>query len=87
MVVFLNMVWQIAKDKTANTILRTLKQFFAYHGCPEILKSDNEKELLMILLPIIYKANTIKFIHRRPYHTQSQGSVEEFNKIYTECIH
>ena len=25
------------KDKTANTILRTLKQFFKYHGWPEIL--------------------------------------------------
>ena len=35
---------KIAKYKTANTILRTLKQFFTYHGCPEILKSDNGNE-------------------------------------------
>ena len=45
-----------------------------------------EKNLLMILLPIIYNANKIKFIHGRPYHAQSQGSVEAFN-IYTECTH
>ena len=38
-----------------------------------------EKNLLMILLPIIYKANKIKFIQERRYHAQSQGSVELFN--------
>ena len=37
---------KIAKDKTANTILRTLKQFFTYHGCPEVLQSDNGKEFV-----------------------------------------
>ena len=41
----------------------------------------------MILLPIIYIANKIKFIHRRPYHPQRQGSVEAFNKwIENELI-
>ena len=39
-----------------------------------------EKNLLMILLLIIYKANKIKFIQGRSYHPQSQGSVEPFNK-------
>ena len=34
----------------------------------------------MILLPIIYKVNKIKFIHERPYHFRSQGSVKEFYK-------
>ena len=34
----------------------------------------------MILLPIIYKANKIKFINGRPYHPQCQGSIEVFNK-------
>ena len=35
---------KIAKDKKANTIQRTLKQFSTYHGCPEILQSDHGKE-------------------------------------------
>ena len=35
---------KIAKDKAPDTILRTLKQFFTYHGCPEILKSDHFKK-------------------------------------------
>ena len=39
-----------------------------------------EKDLLMIILPIIFKANKIKFIHGRPYHPKSKGSVEAFNK-------
>ena len=45
-----------------------------------------EKNLLMILLPIIYKANKIKFIHGRPYHPQSQGSVEVFNKYIQNAL-
>ena len=45
-----------------------------------------EKNLLMILLPIIYKANKIKFIHGRPYHPQSQGSIEAFNKYIQNAL-
>ena len=37
---------KITKNKTVNTILRTLKQFFMYHGCPEILQSDNGEEFV-----------------------------------------
>ena len=40
----------------------------------------------MILLPIIYKANKIKIIHGRPYHPQSQGSVEAFNKYIQNAL-
>ena len=77
---------KIAKDKTANQILRTLKQFFTYHGCPGYCSLTMEKNLLMILLPIIYKANKIKFIHGGPYHPQSQGSVEAFNKYIQNAL-
>ena len=40
----------------------------------------------MILLPIIHKANKIKFIHGRPYNPQSQGSVEAFNKYIQNAL-
>ena len=45
-----------------------------------------EKNLLMILLPIIYKENKIKFIHGRSYHPQSQGSVEAFIKYIQNAL-
>ena len=45
-----------------------------------------EKNLLLILLPIIYKANKIKFIHRRPNHPQSQGLVEALNKYIMNAV-
>ena len=45
-----------------------------------------EKNLLIILLPIIYKANKIKFIYGRLYHPQSQGSVEAFNKYIQNAL-
>ena len=44
---------KIVKGKTINTILRSLKQFFMYYGCPEILQSDDGKESATIRLPII----------------------------------
>ena len=45
-----------------------------------------EKNLLMILLPIIYKANKLKFINEKPYHPQSQRSVEVFDKYIQNAI-
>ena len=33
----------------------------------------------MIILLIIYKVIELKFINGRPYHPQSQGSVDAFN--------
>ena len=39
-----------------------------------------ENNFLMILLKVIYKANKIKFMNWRPYHPQSQGYGEAFNK-------
>ena len=40
----------------------------------------------MKLLQIIYKANKIKFIHGRPYHLQSQGSVEALYKYIQNSL-
>ena len=40
----------------------------------------------MVLLPIMYKANKIKFINGILYHLQSQGSVEAFNKYIRSAL-
>ena len=45
-----------------------------------------KKNLLMILLRIIYRANKVKSIHGRPYHPQSQGSVEAFSKYIQNAL-
>ena len=34
----------------------------------------------------IYQKTTKKFIHGRPYHPQSQGSVEAFNKYIQNAL-
>ena len=58
-----------------------------YHGCPEILQSDNGKEFVNDTITNYYfKANKIKYIHGRPYHPQSQGSVEAFNKYIQNAL-
>ena len=43
-----------------------------------------QKNLLMILYQLFIKQ--IKFIHGRPYHPQSQGSVEAFNKYIQNTL-
>ena len=71
---------KLVKNKSADLILLTIKNFFTFYGFPEILQSDNEKEFVNQEVENYLSKNNIKFIHGRPYHPQSQGSVEAFNK-------
>ena len=44
------------------------------------MQSDNGKKFVNQKVENYLSKNNIKFIHGRPYHLQSQGSVEAFNK-------
>ena len=77
---------KIAKGKTANTILSSLKLFLYVSWKLRYYSLTMEKNLLIILLLIIYKANKIKFIHEKLFHPQSQGSIEAFNKYIQNAL-
>ena len=65
----------VLSDKSATTVLRAIKACIATHGKPESLKTDNGSELKMYL-----SKNRIHRICSSPYHPQSQGAVEAFNR-------
>ena len=79
--------WEkLAKDKIENTILRTLDQFFTYHGYLEILQSDNENNLIIILWPNIYIANKIKIIYRNLITNKIRDQQRHLELIHNEFI-
>ena len=50
------------------------------YGCPEHLHLDNSKEFTAEVVQQLCHAMNIKVIHGSPYHPQTQGQVESFNK-------
>ena len=77
---------KLVKNKSADLVLLTIKHFFTFYGFPEILQSDNRKEFVNQKVENYLSKNNIKFIHGRPYHPQSQGSVEAFNKYNQNAL-
>ena len=50
------------------------------------MQSDNERESVNQKDENYLSKNNIKFINGRPYHPQSQGSVETFNKYIQNAL-
>ena len=50
------------------------------------MQSDNGKEFANQKVENYLSKNNIKFIHGRPHHPQSQGSVEAFNKYIQNAL-
>ena len=62
-----------------------ISQVFIY-GEPEIFQTDNGTEFRNKDVEGYLEAKDIKFIHRRPYHPESQGAVEAFNKTVQDYL-
>lgn len=67
-------------NKKADNLLGAIKDFIYKNGKPNILHSDNGKEFHNKLMEEYCNNNEIKIKRGRPYHPQSQGIVESFNK-------
>ena len=70
----------ILNSKKSDIILGNIKSFINAYGKPNTLHCDNGKEFSNELLNSFCEENNIKFIHGRPYHPQSQGCIESFQK-------
>jgi len=68
------------KYKKGETVLGSVKDFIYKNGKPIIIHSDNGKEFCNNIFDDYCNTNNIKVIRGRPYHPQSQGIVESFNK-------
>ncbi|VDI64442.1 Hypothetical predicted protein [Mytilus galloprovincialis] len=71
------------KTKTAKEIADVVLKYIYLYGAPRILQSDNGKEFTNKDLEGVVEEFKSKQIHGRPYHPQSQGRVERFNRTMT----
>ncbi|XP_076095375.1 uncharacterized protein LOC143066268 [Mytilus galloprovincialis] len=72
------------KTKTAKEIADLILKYLYLLGSPRILQSDNGKEISNSNLADVIDVFKTRQIHGRPYHPQSQGRVERFNRTLTE---
>ncbi|XP_074041468.1 LOW QUALITY PROTEIN: KRAB-A domain-containing protein 2-like [Leptinotarsa decemlineata] len=75
------------KTKTAEEVAYHLVVIFTLIGAPSILQSDNGREFAN---KIVYNLKdywpTLKIVHGKPRHSQSQGSVERANQDIENMI-
>ena len=68
-------------DKSADTIVSTfINQYLPVHMCPRYILSDNGKEFKNTLMDQVLQQLGIERIFSAPYHPQSNGKLEVFNK-------
>ena len=63
---------------TASAALDVLGEWFAVHGIPEQLVTDNGTQFTSEAFEIFVKQNRIKHIKSAPYHPASNGLAERF---------
>ncbi|XP_071143025.1 uncharacterized protein [Mytilus edulis] len=68
------------KQKTAKEVSELLLKFIYIFGPPRILQTDNGKEFNNADLCAVIDEFKTRKINGRPYHPQSQGRVERFNR-------
>ncbi|VDI45601.1 Hypothetical predicted protein [Mytilus galloprovincialis] len=73
------------KTKTAKETADIVLKYIYLYGAPRILQSDNGKEFTNKDLEGVVEECKSKQIHGRPYHPQSQGRVERFNRTLFSC--
>eukprot|EP00102_Acyrthosiphon_pisum_P027906 XP_016665116.1 PREDICTED: KRAB-A domain-containing protein 2-like [Acyrthosiphon pisum] len=69
------------KSKTAEEVANNILDIFCIFGAPVILQSDNGREFVnKIINDLKIMWPTLKIVHGKPRHSQSQGSVERANQ-------
>ena len=68
-------------NKKSQTVLDAIKLWIALQWKPDSLQSDNGTEFVNSTLKTYLEKEGVNHIRGPPYHAQSQGSVEAFNKI------
>lgn len=54
---------------------------FQKEGCPDILQSDNGSEFIAGIITKVCNDFGVRIVHGRPHHPQSQGQIENQNKV------
>ena len=72
-------------NKTSSATSKALKEYIGKIGIPEKIQCDNGTEFKGEFLSTVATFG-VKLINGRPYHPQSQGSVESFNRYLKKKI-
>ena len=75
------------KTNSATTVLRAIKACIATHSKPKSLQTDNGTEFVKWKLKMYLSKNRIHHIRDSPYHPQSQGAVEAFNRTVQNYLY
>ena len=73
--------WPEVRIMSTTTVSRTLdvlREWFAAHGIPEHLVTDNEPQFVAEEFETFTKRNVIKHVKSAPYHPASNGLAEHF---------
>ena len=77
---FSKYVWAIPiRNKESITVRDAIAQVFM-HDYQELIQSDNGKEFTNKTLNAYLEGIDVKHLYGSPYHPQSQGAIEAFNK-------
>ena len=74
------------KSKEGTPIANILHKIFHEHGAPIYLHSDNGREFVNQCVRDVCGKFDVKIVHGRPYHSQSQGQVENLNRRVKNCL-
>ena len=74
-------------NKKSQTVLDVIKLWFALHGKPDSLQNDNGTEFVNSTLKTYLEKEGVNHIRGLPYHPQSQGAVEAFNKTKLKFLY
>lgn len=69
------------QNKSADDIYSVLYVLFQKEGCPDILQSDNGSEFIAEIINKVCSDFGVRIVHGRPHHPQSQGQIENQNKV------
>ncbi|MBI2061912.1 MAG: transposase [Nitrospirae bacterium] len=85
------LAWDLLPDESAGSISNAVEQAVEATGIPErpehekpTLLSDNGSGFISWLLADYLKAHGIRHIFGKPYHPQTQGKIERFNRRIKE---
>ena len=70
----------VLTNKKSKTVLKVIWECLKITGKPTILQTDNGGEFNNELLKKFLEQNNIQYVRGSPYHPQSQGAVESFNR-------
>ena len=68
------------RNITANKVAEALIDIFARHGIPEEILTDQGTNFTSTLLGELYKLLGVRALRTSPYHPQTDGLVERFNR-------